>query len=234
MQVPVSGKADPLSMTQAGEWWLGSRVAKSSPGGPGGKWDEYEKAVTWQKKASQAILTEVEAVHLEKELSFYSAFSRVLCPSLGLPIRNSYWEIEPFHTRLWRCWRAGAFVLWKEAKEAGLVHIEKEMALARPKSRPQLLTTGHQGHGVRPTGAWQEDRRSWAYIEARAVQSRCKFFFQDDGPTLVGPSSALQMLKTQLDKNLKHPCLTSRWPCFNSLRTRNLLWSHPTWLILWS
>lgn len=121
MPVPVSWKADPLSMTQAGEWWLGSRAEKSSPGGPGGKRDEYEKAVTWQKKASQAILTEVEPVHWEKGLSFYLAFSRVSCPSLGPPIKNSYWEIEPFSMRLWRCWGAGVFVLWKEAKEAGLV-----------------------------------------------------------------------------------------------------------------
>lgn len=129
MQVPVSGKA--------------------SPGGPGGKRDEYEKAVTWQRKTSQAILTEAET-HWEKGLSFYSAFSRVSCPSLGPPIQNSYWEIEPFSTRLWRCWDAAAFVLWREAEEAGFVHRGKEMALVRLKSRPQVrrnMAWGILGHG---------------------------------------------------------------------------------------
>lgn len=135
MQVPASGKADLLSMTQAVEWWWGSRSAKCTPGGPGGKQGEYEKAVTWQKRASQAILTEAEPVHWEKGLSFYSAFSRVLRLSLCPPLKNSYWEMELFSMMLWRCWRAGAFVLWRGAEEAGLVHRGKEMALAKPKSR---------------------------------------------------------------------------------------------------
>lgn len=141
MQITVPGKADPFSMTQAGEWWLGSRSAKSSPGSPGGRQDGYEKALTWQKKKPQAILIEADPVHWEKGLSFYSEFSRVSCPSLGPSMQNSYCEIESFSMRPWRCWDAGALVLWREAEEVGLVHRGKE-ALGRPKSRPQLLTAG--------------------------------------------------------------------------------------------